>query len=41
MLISSIVAGLWTLVLGGASKNLASFIESIGTGAIPLGFTDN
>lgn len=34
MLIQGIVAGLGTLVLGGASENLASFIESIGAGAI-------
>ena len=34
MLIQGIVAGLGALVLGGASENLASFIESIGAGAI-------
>ncbi|MDV3349212.1 cyclic nucleotide-binding domain-containing protein [Leptothoe sp. LEGE 181152] len=34
MLIQGIVAGLGSLLLAGASENLASFIESIGAGAI-------
>ncbi|MEO1182405.1 MAG: hypothetical protein AAFX51_16500 [Cyanobacteria bacterium J06636_28] len=34
MLIQGIVAGLGTLILAGASENIASFIESIGAGAI-------
>ena len=34
MLIQGIVAGLGTLVLAGASESFASFIESIGAGAI-------